>query len=221
MTVPTPPDAALRRAAGVLAAAGLTDAFGHVSVRTGPEHLLITPPVPLGFVDDATELVRVSVSGTSLPGTAPQEAWLHTAVLRRRAGVGAVCRAQPSAVAALVAAGRDFTPATGHLAMLGPIPVRADSRLVRDPTAAEEVATVLADARAVVLRGNGALTVGPDLGSAVAAMWLLEQSARLLLAAYAAGSVTPLPEAEQADWQDRAPELLPRIYTYLLGREGT
>lgn len=223
MTEPLPPDAALRRAAGVLAATGLTDAFGHVSVRAGPAHLLITPPVPLGLVTASTEVVPLALADPELPMAAPKEAWLHAAIARCRDDVGAICRAQPPAVAALVAAGREFVPATGHLAMLGYVAIRHDSRLVRDPASAEDVAATLTTSRALVLRGNGAVTVGPDLPGAVAAMWLLEQSARLLLDAYAAGTVRALPEVEQADWRARAPELLPRIYRYLqtLGKERT
>lgn len=209
---------ALRQAARTVAAAGLSDAFGHLSIRTSDTSLLMTPPIPLGAVDADTELAEVSLTGKVLPAGAPKEAWMHTTVLAGRPELGAACRAQPSAVAALIAAGRRVIPATGHLAMLGGIAVHDDSRLIRDQTSAAAVAGSLGRRRAVVLTGNGAFTVGPDLASAVATMWVLEQGAQLLLSAHAAGSPAVLPAVEQGDWLARADELLPRIYAYLLAR---
>ena len=56
-------------------------------------------------------------------------------------------------------------------------------------------------AEALLLRGNGALTIGPTPGVAVARMWLLSAACQAWLAAQAAGEVRPLSVAEIASWR--------------------
>jgi HCOMODA/2-hydroxy-3-carboxy-muconic semialdehyde decarboxylase len=216
MSVLTIAQTDLHDAAAVMAGAGLTDAFGHLSVRTSANELAITPPVALSTLTAADRLITLSVGSTDLPSAAPKEAWIHLALADARPDIGAICRAQPPAVAALVAAGRPVLPLNGHGAFLGEsVPVYDDSRLIRDAASASAVRDTLAEANAVILRGNGAVTTGPDLASAVALMWVLEKTAELNLRALAAGTPRPLPRDEQSWWRDRATELLPRIYTYL------
>src|SRR2546426_406894 len=60
--------------------------------------------------------------------------------------------------------------------------------LVRDDATADRVADVLGRAPAVVLRGNGALVVAPDLPTAVCLAWYLEDTARVELAVLPAAS---------------------------------
>jgi HCOMODA/2-hydroxy-3-carboxy-muconic semialdehyde decarboxylase len=198
-----------------LARAGLVDAFGHVSVRTSTDQALLTPPVPLAWLtaDDAPD--DLSLGAVNLPDKAPKEAWIHIAVYERHAEAGAVCRAQPRAVAAMAALGRVPAALNGHAAMLGPIALYPDSRLIRDRQTAEALVSSSADARAIILRGNGAVTWGRDAGEALARMWILERSAELDLQASSAGQASELPIEEQAWWRDHASELLPRVGRYL------
>lgn len=206
----------VRTAARAVARSGLADAFGHVSARIASDRALITPPLPLGRITSATSLVDLPLGpGNELPAGAPLEAWLHVALMTDPA-TGAVCRAQPPAVAAFAALGLPLPALSGHAAMLGPVAIHEDSRLVRDAGAATRVASALGAGRAIILRGNGAVTRGADLYAAVAAMWVLERSAELALRALAAGSPRPLPLDEAAWWADRADELLPRIAAYLM-----
>jgi ribulose-5-phosphate 4-epimerase/fuculose-1-phosphate aldolase len=203
-------------AAAVVAGAGLTDAFGHLSVRISADELAITPPVALSALTAKHSLATLTVGSVDLPGAAPKEAWIHLALAEGRPDIGAICRAQPPAVAALVAAGQPVLPLNGHGSFLGEtVPVYDDSRLIRDANSAAAVRRTMGASNAVILRGNGAVTTGPDLASAVALMWVLEKTAELNLRALAAGTPHPLPLDEQSWWRDRATELLPRIYTYL------
>ncbi|WP_167048197.1 class II aldolase/adducin family protein [Salinibacterium sp. ZJ454] len=206
----------LREAGAVVAAFGLSDAFGHLSVRSSAHALTITPPVPLSLLTDQDEYPELSLDATELPPAAPKEAWIHLAIAEARPEVGAICRAQPPAVAALVAAGQPVLALNGHGSFLGEtVPVYPDSRLIRDADSASRVSETLGESTAVILRGNGAVTTGPDIASAVALMWVLEKTAQLNLAALGAGTPHPLPLDEQSWWRDRATELLPRIYNYL------
>jgi ribulose-5-phosphate 4-epimerase/fuculose-1-phosphate aldolase len=210
---------AVVRAARVLAAEALVDAFGHMSARLDAMSYAITLPRPLGTVGSAGDLVVVDIDSAP-PAAAPREAWLHTMAYRRRADVRAIARAQPPSAFAAGALPGAWRPAHGHGALLGPaIPVHDDPRLARDRDTADAIIATLGRGRAVVLRGNGALTVAPEgVGEAVAAMWVVEAAARIRLALAAAPDATVFTEAEVQAWQSAAPELLGRIWSFLVGR---
>ncbi|MFE4837469.1 class II aldolase/adducin family protein [Arthrobacter sp. NPDC056691] len=198
-----------------LARAGLVDAFGHVSVRTSVDQALLTPPVPLAWLTADDAPADLSLGAVDLPDKAPKEAWIHIALYERHAEAGAVCRAQPRAVAAMAALGRVPAALNGHAAMIGPIALYPDSRLIRDRHTAETLVSASGDARAIMLRGNGAVTWGRDAREALARMWILERAAELDLRASSAGPTSELPVEEQAWWRDHAAELLPRVGRYL------
>jgi HCOMODA/2-hydroxy-3-carboxy-muconic semialdehyde decarboxylase len=204
---------ALSRAARIIGRAGLSDAFGHVSIRDG-DALLITAPVPLAF-QSGDDIVSLPLDVDELPVGVPKEAWIHVSLARADGATGAICRAQPRNVARAAASGRGIRPLDGQGALLGPVvPIYDDSRLVRDAESASHVTEQLGTAPAIVLRGNGAVTRGRDLAAAVARMWLLDRSADLALSA--SGDVPPLPDDEQQWWREREAELLPRIYDFLV-----
>lgn len=200
----------------VLAAEGLVNAFGHVSVRVDTGTMSITPPVALGTMTASSPCDRVQLEATELaPGT-PKEAWIHVAIYRARPDVHAICRAQPEHATALASAGVPILPLHGQGSFLGDrVPVFEDSRLVRDRVRAEALAETLGTADALVMRGNGAVSVGASLAEAIARMWVLEKSARMNSIAAAAGAPEPLPQPEQDSWRTTSSELLTRIWTYL------
>jgi ribulose-5-phosphate 4-epimerase/fuculose-1-phosphate aldolase len=107
----------------------------------------------------------------------------------------------------------------GQGAFLGEeVPVHEDARLVRSQELSLRVAERLGTGSAVLLRGNGAVTVGTTVGEAVARMWVLEASARINL-----GAAEPhrLDAEELAAWAEVAPEILERIWQYLTREEPT
>jgi HCOMODA/2-hydroxy-3-carboxy-muconic semialdehyde decarboxylase len=225
---PTDEEAGLREevaeAAHVLARLGLVTAFGHVSARVDGA-MLITPAADLAGVTEGG-LLRVPLEADRLPPGAPAEAWAHLAVYRQRPEADAVARAQPpSAFAAAAAAGADgaIRPLYGQAAWLGErVPVHNDARLLRSPILAGAAAASLPDGEALLLRGNGALTLGATPGLAVARMWLLSVACQAFLDARAAGAageaVTALRPAEVESWRAVAPELLPRLWQHLRAR---
>jgi ribulose-5-phosphate 4-epimerase/fuculose-1-phosphate aldolase len=200
-----------------LAAAGLVTAFGHVSARSGSESALITPPKPLGALTDDEPLLELSLGGEELPPGVPGEAWIHWAIYRARPDVNAVCRAQPPVATACSVAGTPLRALHGQAAFLGEeVAVHDDARLVRSQALGLAVAECLAGGSAVLLRGNGAVTVGATVGEAVARMWVLEASAGINLRA-PEGRV--LNAEEYAGWAQVAPEILERIWQYLIREE--
>jgi HCOMODA/2-hydroxy-3-carboxy-muconic semialdehyde decarboxylase len=191
-------------AARALAKHGLVDAFGHVSARVG-DAFAMTVPASLATVD---RLIDVSLNGDDLPEAAPKEAWIHAEIYRRRPDVGGICRAQPTAVNAT----GSIRARHGQGAFLGAsVPIHDDARLVRTRELGNSVAATLGDGEAVVLRGNGAVTVATRPGIAMALMYVLEASARINLA----GSARPLTDAEVESWRAAAPELLERLWAHL------
>ena len=206
----------LADAGRVLAAAGLVTAFGHVSLRVGDDRLLMTPPVPLGTLGPDTQYAEVMLDATDLPDGTPREAWIHLEIARARPGVRAICRAQPPTATALASAGVPILPLHGQGAFLGPeVPVFDDATLVRDRARGRALAERLGQAPALIMRGNGAVTVGESVGQAVALMWVLEASARMNATATASGTPTPLTPAEQEAWRAVRSELSNRIWSYL------
>lgn len=203
-------------AAHALAAEGLVTAFGHVSAREeGQDSFLITPPRPLGSLGPDESLLEVSLAGDELPEGVPGEAWIHWAIYNSRPDVGGICRAQPPISTALASAGVPIRPLHGQGAFLGEeVPVYDDARLIRDREAGEELAERLGSAGGIIMRGNGAVTVGESVGAAVARMWVLEVSAEINRTAAASGTPRVLNEEEFSYWESVSEEILKRIWSY-------
>ncbi len=206
----------VRVAARALARAGLVHAYGHVSVRIGEGEFLVSPPKPLGLVTVGDTTVKVLTVEPLPPGALP-EVIVHQQIYRRRPDVGAVVRFQSPHVMALSAAGATPRALHGFGAYFAPCPpLYANPRLVRDSAGATALVEQLADARAIVMRGNGAVTVGAGIEEAVALAWYLEDAARVDLAIRSAGAngleYTP---AEVGDRAITTGRLYERMWEYL------
>ena len=210
-------------AARVLARLGLVTAFGHVSARAG-ESMLITPAADLAGVI-AASVIEVPRAAVVLPAGVPAEAWAHLALYRARPDAAAIARAQPGGAFAVAAVVTTMVPLHGQAAWLGEsVPVYDDAALLRSPDQAERAASCLPAGEALLLRGNGALTLGATPGLAVARMWLLAAACDVYLAALStsgASPVTPLSAGEIASWRAVGGELLPRLWEHLRRRPGS
>jgi len=222
-------EAEVAEAANVLARLGLVTAYGHVSVRAG-EVMLITPAADLAEVT-ASQVIEVPLTVTPpLPAGVPAEAWAHLALYRARPDAAAIARAQPASGFATAATTTSLVPLYGQAAWLGEsVPVHDSAALLRTPELAERAARLLAVGEAVLLRGNGAITLGVTPGLAVARMWVLAAACEVYLAARGVRetmgtgfgtpcSVTPLSADEIASWRAAGDELLPRLWEHLRRR---
>lgn len=210
-------------AARVLARLGLVTAFGHVSARAG-DSMLITPAADLAGVT-AASVIEVPLEAQALPAGAPAEAWAHLALYRARPDAAAIARAQPAAAFAVAAVATVMVPVHGQAAWLGEsVPVYGDAALLRSADRAERAASCLPAGEALLLRGNGALTLGATPGLAVARMWLLAAACDVYLAALAASGASPvttLSDGEIASWRAVGGELLPRLWEHLRSGPGS
>ena len=204
----------------MLSRLGLVTAYGHVSARSGTS-MLITPAADLALVTESSVLeVPLSASASSAPPAGvPAEAWAHLALYRARPDADAIARAQPASAFAAAATATSLVPLHGQAAWLGEsVPVHDGGVLLRSLELAEPAARSLPTGEALLLRGNGALTLGAAPGIAVARMWLHSATCDVYLAAHAAaagGPVTPLSAGEVASWRAVRDELLPRLWQHL------
>jgi HCOMODA/2-hydroxy-3-carboxy-muconic semialdehyde decarboxylase len=207
----------LVEAAHVLSRLGLVTAYGHVSARAGAS-MLITPATDLGTATEPA-VMEVPLAASSLPPAAPAEAWAHLALYRARPDAGSIARAQPASAFAAAATTTSLTPLHGQAAWLGEsVPVHDSAHLLRSAELAERAARTLPTGEALLLRGNGALTLGATPGVAVARMWLLAAACEAFMTARAAGRVKPLTGEEIASWRAVGDELLPRLWQHLRER---
>ena len=202
----------------VVAGLGLVDAFGHVSRRTAPDGYEITVLGDLARLAEH-DVVAVDLGAAGLPPGSPGEAWLHSAIYRGRPDVGAVVRAQPAAALAAGAVADVLRPLHGQAALLGgDVPVHPSPRLLRSEDLGSAAAATLGGGGAMVLRGNGAVTVGADVEEAVVRMHLLAAACDVWLRASAAGEPAVLTEEDARAWRVAAPTLVPRLWEHLAAR---
>ncbi|PZR46044.1 MAG: class II aldolase, partial [Stutzerimonas stutzeri] len=95
-------------------------------------------------------------------------------------------------------------------------PLWDDPLLLRSDEQAAQLATQLGDARAIVMRGNGAVTAGESLQAAVVLAWYLEDASRVeldcLSTSIAPTRFTEAQSQTRATWNGR---LLERMWDYL------
>lgn len=213
------PARAVRLAARAIARHGLAHAYGHVSARLSDTHFLVSAAQPLGTLAPGQPGVEVTLDGDLPPGALP-EVRIHREIYRNRPEVGGICRFQSPAVIALSALGETPRVRHGLGAYFAPqAPLWSGVALIRDDASARAVATLMGDAAAIVLSGNGAVTAGPSIADAATLAFFLEDAARIelaLLPAAAAGRIARIYTPEEvAARAVRVGGLLERMWHYL------
>jgi len=162
----------------------IAGADGNISVRLGPDRLLVTPR-GLHKADLTTrDLVEVTLAGSHRRGSrrASTELDLHLRAYRQHEDCGAVVHAHPPVATAFAVAGEpmpaDVLPEL--ILYLGQVPV-APYATTGTPALGDVVEPLLARHVAVLLANHGAVTWGPDLATARIRMESLEHSARIVL----------------------------------------
>lgn len=207
----------LRIAARALGRAGLVHAYGHCSVRQGDDALLVSPGKPLGLVTPGEACTVVPLDGP-LPDGVLGEVRIHREIYRRRPDVHAVVRSMPPNVMALAV--QQATPRARHGfgSYFHPAPpLWDDPQLLRSDDEAAKLAVQLGDARAIVMRGNGAVVAGASIEEAVVLTWYLEDAARIELESRRCGAaelglLSAEEAARRATWSGR---ILERMWDYL------
>ena len=172
---------------------------GNVSVRLGPDRLMVTPTATgKGDVTEAG-LAVTCMEGKRVEGEAkpPSEFLLHVfGCYHVRDDVHAVVHAHPPYATALACAG---IPIQTFLAE-AVVSIGAEVPLTQlAPPSGKEgaapIAALIGEYDALLLAQHGVITVGRDLEQAMLRMELVEHLARIWTIAKPLGGVNPLPEA--------------------------
>lgn len=175
---------------------------GNVSVRLGPDRVLVTPR---GFSKaDVSEedLVELALDGTRRAGRheASSEVAMHLAAYRARPDVGAVVHAHPPVATAFGVAGEglpgDVLPELAVLVGEVPLVPYAAPGTERLPAA---MAAWLPNHDAFLLANHGVTTLGQNLQQAHQRMESVEHCANILLTARLLGRVNAL-GADDVRW---------------------
>ncbi len=175
---------------------------GNVSLRLTGDRLLITPTAVSKAAVDESMLLVVDLEGKVLEGRrkAFGELELHLAIYRARPEAEVVLHAHPPHATAWGLVGQELTPlAMPELVVSLGDRIPTLPRVM--PRSEEAVKLVEAAAKqfdAMLLSGNGALTLGADLEQALLRMELVEHYAKILTVARQLGPVPPLAATDVA-----------------------
>ena len=193
----------------ILADQGVFDAFGHVSLRTGPapgRFLMARSIAPeLVTADDLMEYDLESEPVDARGRASYLERYIHGEIYKARPDVGAVVHHHSPSVIPFGVTTAPLRPIYHMAAFLGDgVPVfeirdagGMTDMLVRTAALGAALARALGDTPAALMRGHGAVVVGATLVDVVARSVYMEMNARLQAQALALGAVTYL-EPEEA-----------------------
>jgi L-ribulose-5-phosphate 4-epimerase len=209
----------------ILSRQNLVQGFGHVSARIiDSDRFIITPRISLALVTEA-ELLTMNFNGEVVAGDhpAPFEAALHASLMRMKPRVNAITRIHARVANMFSVTGRKLEPVHNHGSFFaGGVPVFYRPDLISTPQLGQDVASTIGDQPAVLLRGNGQVTVGRTVPEAVMMAIYLEEAAEILHGALQIGTPIPLTTDESAKRQVEAlpPVDLERAWNYFKDQVG-
>ncbi|MBB43483.1 MAG: class II aldolase [Rhodospirillaceae bacterium] len=175
----------VRLAARALARHGLVHAYGHVSARLDQKRFLVCAAKPMGTIKENENGSVVEIN-KPLPKGVLGEVRCHQTIYATRPGINGICRIFPRNVMTLSTFRLTPKARLGFGAYFFPQPpLWDDPLLIRDDLQAKKFAEKLGNAKAIVMRGNGAICVAPTIEESVVLGFYLEESANTELAVLA------------------------------------
>ena len=185
----------------ILSSEGLVHGFGHVSARIPDSDLFfLTPRASLALVKEK-DLLLLNLQGEVVAGKspAPFETPLHTTIFNGRAGVHAIVRIHGRRANMFSVTERKIEPVHNHGSFFaGGVPVFSKTDLISTQKLGVEVVAALGKKPAILLRGNGQVTVGSSIPEAVMMAIYLEEAADMLYGALQTGAPILLSADESA-----------------------
>lgn len=198
-------------------ATGITVSLGHVSRRVpeAPDHFVVKGR---GYAVDALPAVRASqmvvcdldANRIEAPPGATQcyEVMIHAGIYRARPEVQSVVHVHPRYAVLMSVLGEPLVPMCqeGSELVRTPVPLWPHSRLVVTREDGDGLASVMGASPVALLLGHGAVAAGGSIPEVIAAMYGLEEQARMnyLAVAVAGSGHRAVPEALLEE-QDRSP----------------
>jgi len=207
----------------ILSRQSLVEGFGHVSARLpDSDSFLITPRIALAEVEEP-DLITMNLRGEVMEGRqpAPFEAWLHTAIMKSKPRVNAVARIHARLANIFSVTDRKLEPVHNHGSFFaGGVPLFQRPDLISSEALGDEVARALGDKPAILLRGNGQVTVGKTIPEAVMMAIYLEEAAEILYGALQIGKPIALTvdESRQRQLEALPPVDMERAWSFFKNR---
>ena len=183
----------------ILVTEGILDGLGHISVRsdTNPERFYLARDLAPGIVT-AADLVEYDLDGTSMETPVRQgyqERFIHALIFKARPDVMSVVHAHTPSILPFTDSSIQLRPMYHMAAFLLPgVPMwdirrvnGAYGMLVNSIETGSSLATTLGDKAVALLRGHGAVIVGPNIPEAVSRSIFLDVNARAQSGAIALG----------------------------------
>jgi ribulose-5-phosphate 4-epimerase/fuculose-1-phosphate aldolase len=172
----------------ILHAAGLVTAYGHASARIPSTETFLMPTRSSPALADEERLLVLDLEGRVVEGqgTPNKEVWIHARIYAARPDVGSVVHVHSPACVVLGQIGWTVRPLHNAGATLGlEIPLFERVGLIVSRELGDEVAEVLGERKAMLLRGHGANVAADTVQRATVLACLLEEAAELQLRALA------------------------------------
>jgi L-ribulose-5-phosphate 4-epimerase len=207
----------------ILSQQKLVEGFGHVSARLpGTDLFVLTPRISLALVKEH-ELLTMNLNNEVAAGdqATPSEAWLHSAIMKSKPRVNAITRIHARVANIFSVTDRKLEPVHNHGSFfIGGVPVFSTPDLITTSKLGDEVAQLLGDKPAILLRGNGQVTIGRTIPEAVMMAIYLEEAAEVLYGALQIGApihLTP-DESKQRQIEALPPVDLERAWNFFKHR---
>jgi len=194
----------------ILAAHGVIDAYGHVSIRSprDPKRFYLARNIAPEMVQ-VEDLLEYGLDGEPVDGArkpdSVSERYIHSEVYRARPDVIAVVHNHSPSVIPFSVTGVPMRPIFHMAAFVGDgVPTfeirkvqKGSDLLVRNPRLGAALAKTLGKCPAALMRGHGSVVVGENLQRAVGRSVYLELAARMQMQALALSSkITFMDKAE-------------------------
>jgi ribulose-5-phosphate 4-epimerase/fuculose-1-phosphate aldolase len=196
----------------IVHAAGLVNAFGHVSGRIAGTDTFLFPTRASPALADPERLLVLDVDGKILDGDGEPntEFWIHARIYAARPDVLGVAHVHSPACVALGQIGQPLQVLHNAAGVFADgVPLFQRIGLIRSRELGDQVAATLGPRRAMLLRGHGANIAETDVRRAAVVACFLEEAAEIQLRALAAAGGRP--EALQAFTSDELARIREQI----------
>jgi len=198
-------------------------AYGHLSARDPDTGMILIKArgrheEGMEFAT-AADFAAIALDGSSASAPyglkVPNEVHIHLGIYRARPEVNSVVHSHPANIVALTAVAKPLLPLYGSyhppglMMALEGIPTYPSSRLIDSAELGDEVAALMGDRVACLLRGHGAVTAGKSIEDAVMSALALNELASINCLAYSMGSPEPVPQPDMDFFKKRFAAVAP------------
>ncbi len=204
----------------VLQRQGLLDGFGHVTLRLQDGRILSTPKMPPGKVS-MRDFIILNQKGEKVegPGDRNGETPMHTSIYRARPDVQCILHFHPEELIAVSVVGQGIkVVANCGVSFRRGTPIYDSPLLINNEELGEQVAQVLKDHNAFLLRGHGATVVAENLDELLRLGINLVKTARIQIMATNLGNpkVHTQEEAQAISETEDAGRVIRRFLDYYI-----